>query len=690
MKTYKLNKDINRSISKSLGRFISIFVLMVLGVFAFVGLKVSGPNMRMTAERFYNTHHLAHLTVTSTVGLDKSDQEIIQSALGISNVEFGYFQDVLIKDTKTSVRLFSPPQNVSTYELKNGKLPENTNEIALDFLKEDTYKIGDQITFEKNGEILKNHSFTITGFVKSSEFVDKNSLGATTIGTGQLNSYAVVSKEVFHSDVYMIARILYTDLKNVSLFDDTFAKRTAKHEEQMKQLLLNQPQKRLASLKAEPQKVINDGQAKMKDGLQTLKDKQAQIDNGKAQLAAFGLPVSQELQDAQKQIDAARLELEKKQQELNDHQEQLNNLSVPEYFVNDRNAANPGYQSFLDDSTRIDTLANVFPVFLFLIAALVSLTTMTRFVEEERKNIGLLKALGYTNHQIQKKFIIYGLVSACSGALVGSILGHTFLPIAVFTAYTASSTFSNLVLTFSPFWTLVAFGIAILCTVVPAFLVSRSDLKDAPASLFLAKVPKQGSRIFLERITPIWNRLSFTYKVTARNLFRYKKRMLMTIFGIAGCTGLLVMGFGIRDSLAGISDRQFGDILHYDMIAVSKDNPTTDQLKSLDTFLTSEVIHDSEAIHFEQLSLRAGSSNSNQEISLFVPKVESEFSRFITLRTRIGHEKLTLANDGMIISEKLAKITNTKLGDTLTFTDGDDQTRRVKIIGICEVYMGHY
>jgi len=282
------------------------------------------------------------------------------------------------------------------------------------------------------------------------------------------------------------------------------------------------------------------------------------------------------------------------------------------------------------------------------------------------------------------------MISACAGALVGSILGHTFLPIIVFQAYTASSTFDDLVLTFSPFWTAVAFGIAMLCTVFPAVLVSNSELKETPASLFLAKVPKSGSRIFLERIKPIWNRMSFTYKVTARNLFRYKKRMLMTIFGIAGCTGLLIMGFGIRDSLADISSRQFGEILHYDLVAIQKENPSASELEDLNQLLAHAPFTAHEPIHFEQVSVRAGHSNATQYISLFVPQNVDEFHHFVTLRNRISGENLPLEDNGAVVSEKLAKLLNARVGDTITVEDSDNKEIHIKISGIMEMYMGHY
>nr|WP_277395203.1 FtsX-like permease family protein [Lactococcus cremoris] len=583
MRKKTLNKEIRRSITGSLGRFISIFSLMLLGTFAFVGLKVSGPDMRATSEEFYRQHQLADLTVTSTLGLDETDQRLINETKGLKKAEFGYFQDLVIKGKESSLRLFSKPDELSTYELMSGKLPQSNSEIALDYLYDSQYKIGQSIDFtppkSEDSDLLKNHSFKIVGFVKSSEYVDKSNFGATTVGTGKLNGYGLVTKDAFDSKVYMIARLSYKNLQNISIFDDKYDNRLKREQKALENTFKNQPEKRLAALKVDPEKQINEAKSQIVDKENQLTQQENQLIAQKNQIGEnASAQVIEQLNGAQNQIDAGKEKIASAKAELAKKEAALNQLEKPTYQINNRKEGNPGYKTFLEDSTRIDSLSNIFPVVLFAIALLVSLTTMTRFVEEERGNLGLLKALGYSNREIRKKFMVYGLVSSGLGALVGTIIGHTFLPLAVFNAYTASSTFSNLRLTFSPLWTIVAFAIAIACSLLPAYWVVRKELKEVPASLFLAKVPKAGSRILLEKINFIWKRMSFTYKVTARNLFRYKKRMLMTIFGVAGCTALLVMGFGIRDSISGLASKQFGQILHYDMIAIEK-NKVSDKEK---------------------------------------------------------------------------------------------------------------
>ncbi|ABJ72738.1 ABC-type antimicrobial peptide transport system, permease component [Lactococcus cremoris subsp. cremoris SK11] len=670
MRKKTLNKEIRRSITGSLGRFISIFSLMLLGTFAFVGLKVSGPDMRATAEEFYRQHQLADLTVTSTLGLDETDQRLINETKGLKKAEFGYFQDLVIKVKESSLRLFSKPDELSTYELMSGKLPQSNSEIALDYLYDSQYKIGQSIDFtppkSEDSDLLKNHSFKIVGFVKSSEYVDKSNFGATTVGTGKLNGYGLVTKDAFDSKVYMIARLSYKNLQNISIFDDKYDNRLKREQKALENTFKNQPEKRLAALKVDPEKQIIEAKSQISHEESQLKQQENQLIAQKNQIGeSSSAQTIEQLNGAQNQIDAGKEKLASAKAELAKKEAALNQLEEPTYQINNRKEGNPGYKTFLEDSTRIDSLSNIFPVVLFAIALLVSLTTMTRFVEEERGNLGLLKALGYSNREIRKKFMVYGLVSSGLGALVGTIIGHTFLPLAVFNAYTASSTFSNLRLTFSPLWTIVAFAIAIACSLLPAYWVVRKELKEVPASLFLAKVPKAGSRILLEKIDFIWKRMSFTYKVTARNLFRYKKRMLMTIFGVAGCTALLVMGFGIRDSISGLASKQFGQILHYDMIAIEK-NKVSDKEKE------------------------ASGKLEKQEVSLIATNQSDDLSKYVSLESRKNNQKIVLNDSGAVISEKFAELLGLKVGDSLTLKDDENKPVRIKVSAITEMYMGHY
>lgn len=260
----------------------------------------------------------------------------------------------------------------------------------------------------------------------------------------------------------------------------------------------------------------------------------------------------------------------------------------------------------------------------------------------------------------------------------------------IFEAYAANSTISNCQLLFNWQILLLTTVIALACTTGAALLVLRRDLADKPASLLLPKPPKNGSRILLERFTPLWKQLSFNYKVTMRNLFRYKSRAFMTIFGVAGCCGLLVMGFGIQDSLSGISNIEYSRIITYDLIAVKKKALTNTQKDKLDSALSSESVKKHASVHFEELTKKAGSDATDQSISLVVPTSGQSLSGYISLKNRASGQKLPLQDKGAVISEKLAKLLNTKVGSYIKLEDEGGDYRKIKVTGICEMYIGHY
>lgn len=723
MKKKQLWKDIRRSITGSYGRFLSIFSLMLLGAFAFVGLKVTGPDMRTTAENFYSENNLAFVTVTSTWGLNKEDQQALEKTEKLDEIEYGYLKDVVVKDTDTSFRIFSAPDDLSKYEVMEGKMPSGEDEIALDYLQQENYNLGDEIQFSEEEDAegktaLKKQIFTISGFIKSSEIIDKTSIGQTTVGKGQLDSYAVVEPNVFDSEVYMIARLSFTDTKKMDAYSDEYHSVVGKHKENIDQLLAERSSERLTEVKKEKQEELdeaNDEIIEAKDDLASVESKltqaREQIDAAKAQLEesralGSGIPELQQQYEAANQEIAAQeaayneqlaafnekkaeaeSEIKDGERELAEGQADLDELEAPVYTISDRKD-NPGYKQYLENSQRIDVLSNVFPVFLFAIAALVSLTTMTRFVDEQRINMGTLKALGYSNKDIKKKFVVYGLVSSSLGALAGTLLGHTLLPTVIFNAYAATSTFSEVVLLFSPKYTIIAILTAVICTVVPAYILASGELKERTASLLLPKPPKVGARILLEKIKPIWNRMSFTYKVTARNLFRYKKRMFMTIIGVAGCTALLITGFGIRDSLSGIVDEQFGQLINYDLITVYEDGENIDpKLKEQNL---DEDIAESTDIRYEEVSVIAGENDDKQSITLLSPEKMDGFSDFITVRNRKDRSEMKLSDTDVILSEKLAQLLDVETGDQITVQDDKEMDRRMTITGITEMYMGHY
>lgn len=448
------------------------------------------------------------------------------------------------------------------------------------------------------------------------------------------------------------------------------------------------------------------GLAEWTKGVETLDTKSAEYQGNEDKLASAKSELANKENDlsaakdelaekqkefAEKEPDAEK-EIEEAEEKLKDAQETLDNLKAPVYSLNSRREipGSEGYKIYSTISKIVDALANVFPIFLYFVAALVTSTTMARFVDEERINSGTLKALGYSNKDVLKKFTFYGLVSSLLGTIMGIILGHTLLPFIVYNAYHDGFVFQNIEWHFNPWISLVAILLAVISSIGPAWLVAAKELKEKPAQLLLPKPPTAGSKILLERLPFIWNKMSFTHKVTARNIFRYKKRMLMTIFGVAGAVSLLFAGFSVQHSIGGISDRQFGDIIHYDMIVAENDQLLDKQKTEVGDQLKDDEVKESLGIHYEAMTKIAGDNKDTQEIKLIVPSESDQLKNYVTLDNRKRGKSLKLPDDGVIILERLAKLLNVKTGDTITLKDEDNISRKMKISDITEMYMGHF
>ena len=390
---------------------------------------------------------------------------------------------------------------------------------------------------------------------------------------------------------------------------------------------------------------------------------------------------------ATKKADGEK-EIAKGEQEIADAKKQLADLKEPEYFVLDR-TTNPGYEEFSDNATRISAIAQVFPVFFFLIAALVSLTTMTRMVEEQRLQIGTLKALGYTNGNIAMKFIIYALLASVSATIVGLFIGYQLFPTIIFNAYGALYNLPDIRITYYVSYALISLVVALLCTVISAIVVTWVELKSNAAELMRPKAPKSGKRILLERIPFIWNRFGFNQKVTARNLFRYKQRMLMTVLGVAGCTALILTGFGLKNSIADIAGLQYGKIMRYQAVVAFNPEASKADEESYAKLIqgTPEITG---TLNVRQENFKVAKKGVNtQEAAIFVPETTKDFDKFVGLQNRKTGEKYTIPANGVLVTEKLAKLFDLEPGKTFEITNTDNQKYKLVVKGITENYAGH-
>lgn len=402
-----------------------------------------------------------------------------------------------------------------------------------------------------------------------------------------------------------------------------------------------------------------------------------------------------ELSQAQSQFSekkaTADQEISQAQTEIAQAKSDLSKLEKAPYQVYTRTSlpGGDGYTTYSNATRSIAAVGNVFPVVLYLVAALVTFTTMARFVDEERTQSGLLKALGYTNRQIIAKFILYGLAAGLVGTIVGIIAGNLLLSPLISDIITQTTVIGPAKLHFYPLWTGLALLLSLASSVLPVYLVARRELTEKPAQLLLPKPPVTGSSIWLEKWPAIWSRLSFTHKVTARNIFRYKLRMLMTIFGVAGTVALLFGGLGIRSSISGVVQRQFGELIHYDMLVVENSRATEEELDKLTHFLQSEQVRQSLPVAFEQLhqTVEENGQRKNLSISLYISD-RRDFGNQVSLESSTG-QPIKLSDRGIVLTEKLAQIYGVSVGDKLSLTLEDKEVS-VRVEAVADMYAGHF
>ncbi len=428
-------------------------------------------------------------------------------------------------------------------------------------------------------------------------------------------------------------------------------------------------------------KELEDGKKELEDGKKELEDGRKELEDGKKELEDG----RKELDDGKKELEDAAQEIADAKQEIADAEQEVHDsVDDAEWYVFDREY-NPYYSHYAEDCERVDAIAAVFPIFFILVAALVCCTTMTRMVEEQRTEIGTLKALGYSRFSIISQYIMYAAAASIPGGFIGLLIGFNTLPRVIFICYQSMYSQPYLISDFK--WDYAAGCIitSCLCTGLSALYASRQELVSCPAQLMRPKPPRDGKRILLERIGFIWKRLKFTTKVTFRNLFRYKARLLMTVIGIAGCTALLLTGFGLRESITAIVDRQYGDIFRYDALAAIDDSGENTNHDAVAESMSTDIVSAEKLVMQVTEDIR-NSGGDNYETYLLVPETKDNFTDFIDLHTREDKTPIELSG-GAVIGEKLAGLLGVGIGDKVYF---GESSVPVNVDAICENYTFNY
>lgn len=586
----KLLKETIVCMVKTSKRFISILVIVLLGVGFFAGIRAVAPDMKNTLDDYYEKTNMYDIYIASNYGIR---EDIIDKLQKKYDIEAVYNFDAITtkkEDYATKIISYDKNNQINTPKLVKGKMPEAIDEVVIDNHYRNEIKMGDKLTIDS--ELIKNNTVTVTGYVESPLYISAER-DSTNLLSGIIDYYLYMNDDNIISPVKTAAYIkLNTD-------ESRFSK---KYEEIVK--------------------------TAKKDIKKTLKE--------------------------EKQTDE-------------------------KWYVLDIDS-NAGFYQYEQDTQRIDNVAKVFPLVFFIVAVLICLTTMTRMVEEERSQIGTLKALGYSDISIMFKYILYAALATIIGSMIGVAIGYRTLPDLCFEMYKNMYRLGNIKLSYYSSLTFQGMMIALLCTLGATIYTCRKTLKESPANLLRPVAPPPGKRVLLERIKLVWNHLSFSYKVTVRNVFRYKKRFLMTIIGIAGCTGLILAGFGLKDCIVKMVPHQYEDIFSYQAkinLNEEKTNETIDKIKE------NKRIKDILEVHEESITI--DNKDTNQSVTLVIPKDNPK--EFIKLQDRKTEEQYNLT-DGIIITEKLAKLLEVEENDILKFSGTD--TYKEKVAHITENYLFHY
>ena len=450
---------------------------------------------------------------------------------------------------------------------------------------------------------------------------------------------------------------------------------------------LQEGKQELAKARAE----LEEAKEELEEGEKEAADGEAELEDAKKEFAEKKAEAEEEMAEAREDLVEARKELEEARLEVADAEADLEDLELPEWIVLKRSDSVQTFIEFGTDAERIGAIGEVFPALFFLVAALVCLTTMTRMVEEERTQIGTMKALGYSKASIASKYILYALSACLLGGVIGAVGGSYLYPYVIIKAYQILYIgLPEPVMLIHADQAVIAILIAVFCTVAATALSCYKELAGVPAELMRPEAPKQGKRVLLERVGFFWKHLSFTWKSSLRNLFRYKKRLFMTIFGIGGSMSLLMVGFGLRDSIQEIVNNQYQQLWTYDA-QLSVDEGKSEEVKQNYRDELEETLPEvEESLYIRTVAMDVEANGVTKNVNLFVPERLDGLEQFLVLRDRLSDEHYTLKEGGAVITEKLAKLLELSVGDTIYLMKNETEKLPVKVEAISENYMYHY
>lgn len=807
-----MKKTTLREIRQSLGRYLAIFAIVVMGVGFYAGLKITRPVMVGSANAYLEEKQLYDYRLLSTLGFEAKDVAALAAKENVRAAEGAVAADILYVDedgNENVIKAHSLMDNINRLEVVAGRLPQSDTECVVDAVLYDESAIGSSIVLSQNNEEedldnFAHRQYTIVGTAQASAYIQFER-GTTSLGNGRISGFMYLLPEGFATDYFTEIYVKFDqDYPIYSEEYDAYMKERKplwedycemQGERRYQEIIaeaeseLADAQKELADEKADAEAELADARKELADAEEELADGRAQLADGETELAdnraalnrraqeladanrsleeqrteltaaieqANATPVEYldeaalvQYQAAMQQLDGAMAQLEEAERQLADGEAQLqsgrrqladgeaeleesrqklmdaeteiadgwteyNNayaefeeeiadaeqkiadarediaaIEKPDTYVLDRNT-NIGYACFENDSSIVEGLADVFPVFFFLVAALVCMTTMNRMVEEQRTQIGVLKALGYGEATIMGKYLFYSGSAALTGCIAGYFLGIHLFPFVIWQAYGMMYDMGGIVYTFDGGTALVCLACALLCSMGTTWFSCRRELKEVAADLMRPKTPRAGKRVFLEWVPFIWNRLKFLQKVSVRNIIRYKRRFLMMVIGISGCTALLVTGFGIRDSVTDIADQQFGEIQTYQLGITLKDGVHDAEDDSLEELRKLLDTYGGTYIAALETTMDLETEDSVKSVNLIIVEEPAQLGGYIDLHTSEGDAIAYPQSGEAVVCEKLSERYDIKAGDTIQLYDEDRREIRAVVSGICENYIYNY
>lgn len=666
-----MTKNLWREICASKGRFIAIILIILMGCLIFVGVRAAGPGLNESLTSTVQKAKLSDVQLMSTTGFTQKDVKAAETVSG-AQAEATKFTYVTGGRNALAVALYAydAQANMNQLTLRSGHVPRSKTQVVLDYRakSEYNYKLGQQFTFGKTSA-LKHRTYTIVGFADSPQYIDNGLRGAANVGDGTVRFFAYVPQNQMTIPASLLS-VRFKGIQGHNTYATSYKKARNQKLKQLKALFKKRATTRSDDLYQQALAKIAPQQAKITAAQKQLQQAQVQMSqasSGQVTTTAAITAQLAQLKTAQAKLDAAKTKAKTQ--------------TKTTYTYQDRSDL-PGFSAYGESSERIAAIANVFPVFFFLIAALITFTTITRMVEEARGQIGTFKALGYGKWAIAKNYLEYALIAAIVGGVVGSAFGNETLPRFILALYGQTI---PMIATVRMQWGSLglALGFSLIATVGAAAFVVHRELQEGPAALMLPKAPKSAKHILLERITPLWTRLNFNQKVSYRNLFRYKSRMVMSIIGIAGGCALILTGFGIRDSIIASGTRQYGDIVKYQAVVSLKG-----QAKKAQAVLAEDASYQSSTkIMANTAKVRFG-DESVASVNVFTPKTD-DFSHYIHLSTPQGNG-IKLPQQGAVISQKTATLLGAKVGDHVSVTITGGKRVSLKIAAITKNYIGDY